>query len=214
MTTDVPALPALTDTQAERLQAFARLLQRYNPKVNLISPDTTHDIVRRHIVHSRALLLRRFPSDAVVVDWGTGGGLPALVLAICCPHVTVHAVDAVGKKVRLVRQMARRLSLDNCFGWHGRAAQWTGPADYSVSRATAPLADIWRWHRRVARPSNTVPDGCWAPGLLCLKGGDLTQEKEALHAQSPDVRVSEHALRPVLDDAYFTDKVLLHVHTP
>lgn len=207
----------LTDTQRNQLDAYAALLRRFNRKINLISPDTADDIHALHLRHCLALTYNAFPRGSTIVDWGTGGGLPAIPLAIACPDVTVYAVDSVGKKVRAVRTMARRLGIENLFAWEGRAEQWTGRAHYSVSRATAPLVDLWRWHTRVVDAD--VPgsphdrDDMWTPGLICLKGGDLSGEIAGLHAEFSGVRVEQRALAPLLgDDTLYADKGIVSVH--
>jgi len=208
----------LSETQRKQVDAYESLLERFNRRVNLVSPDTTSDIRGLHVRHSLALLVRGFPEGAKIVDWGTGGGLPAVPLAIACPHATVYAVDSVGKKVRAVRTFARRIGLDNLFAWNGRAEKWTGTAHYSVSRATAPLADLWAWHQRVAEPLRPAePTGAgssetWLPGLICLKGGDLSDEIRALHEASPvDVTVDRRDLLPLLGDAAFRHKQIVTV---
>lgn len=145
------------------------------------------------------------------MDWGTGGGLPAIPLAIACPKVTVFAVDSVGKKVRAVRTFARRLGLDNLFGWDGRAEKWTGTAHYSVSRATAPLADLWSWHRRVVEPFDDASADDWPQGLICLKGGDLSEEIQDLHKVEPTATVSEEQIFPLLRDQHFRHKRIVSV---
>jgi len=129
-------------------------------------------------------------------------------LAIRFPDVTVVGVDSVGKKSRAVRTIARRLGLDNCFTWNGRAEEWTGEAHYSVSRATAPLATLWRWHRRVAVELSEPPgDGEWPQGLLSLKGGDLSGEIEDLRAVDSDVDVERFSLEALLGrNGFFGEK--------
>lgn len=202
----------LSAAQREQLTAYEQLLRRFNQKVNLVSPDTEPHIRERHVLHSLALTWCRFPLGSRIVDWGTGGGLPAIPLAIAFPEVEVFAVDSVGKKVRAVRAMARRLGLDNLFAWEGRAERWTGSAHYSVSRATAPLADLWRWHQRVADPDAPSSEGdVWRPGLICLKGGNLSDEIADLHAEDPDATVKQHPLRPLLGRDYFADKCIVTV---
>jgi 16S rRNA (guanine527-N7)-methyltransferase len=204
---------SLTGAQREQLRDYQKMLLRFNQRVNLISPDTEGDVRTRHLLHGLSLTVRGFPAGSTIVDWGTGGGLPAIPLAIVHPEVTVVAVDSVGKKVRAVRTMARRLGLENCFPWKGRAEAWDGSAHYSVSRATAPLADLWRWHTRIAESDGPlIGDDHWRPGLLCLKGGDLSDEIAELRAEDPDVHIEQHALRPMLGDPYFAEKVLVEVH--
>jgi 16S rRNA (guanine527-N7)-methyltransferase len=203
-------LAGLTPHQRAQLDAFAAELARVNRQVNLVSPATVPEIEERHVVHSLALAWRAFPAGATVVDWGSGGGLPAVPLAIRFPETSFVAVDAVRKKTEAVRRFARRLGLDNLDVWNGRAEAWGGAAHYAVSRATAPLADLWGWFARVHRPLPGVPDGCWAPGLVCLKGGELAGEVAALHARSPGLVVETTPLEPLLGRPYFADKAIVY----
>ena len=202
----------LTEAQRGRLAAYREELLRFNRGLNLISRDSARDVDVRHLRHSLTLARRSFPAGSTIVDWGTGGGLPGIPLAICFPDVTVHLVDAVGKKIRAVRAMARRLGLENVRPWHGRAEAWPGETTYSVSRATAPLVDLWTWHRRAARPwTGDLPTDAWAPGLLALKGGDLTEERDALDARYPGLRVEIIPLDDGAADDGFADKKIVEV---
>jgi 16S rRNA (guanine527-N7)-methyltransferase len=203
----------LTAAQRQQLNAFSEMLCRFNDWVNLISPDTEDGVETHHLLHCLTLTTRDFPAGSTIVDWGTGGGLPAIPLAICYPDVTVVGVDSVGKKGRAVRTMARRLDLDNCYAWTGRATEWEGGAHYSVSRATAPLAELWRWHQRAAIPLNgTSGDETWAPGLLTLKGGDLSDELDALRDAAPDVEVERRPLESLLGrNGFFGEKEIVAV---
>ena len=90
----------LTAEQKEKLEALEEHLLRFNQRVNLISPETEGAFRTRHLLHCLTLTVRGFPDGCAIVDWGTGGGLPAIPLAICEPEVTVVGVDSVGKKVR------------------------------------------------------------------------------------------------------------------
>jgi len=204
---------SLTDEQRGQLEAFEEQLLRFNQRVNLISPETEAAFRTRHLLHCLTLTARDFPDGCTIVDWGTGGGLPAIPLAICEPEVTVVGVDSVGKKCRAVRTIARRLGLENCFTWNGRAEEWAGEAHYSVARATAPLATLWRWHRRVAAPLDEAPGAdAWGPGLLALKGGDLNDEVAALRDDAPDAEVARHPLEDLLGrNGFFGPKEILAV---
>ena len=206
---------SLTTEQQEQLDRFEEQLLRFNQRVNLISPETEDAFRTRHLLHCLTLTLRDFPEGCTIVDWGTGGGLPAIPLAICYPEVTVVGVDSVGKKSRAVRTIARRLGLENCFTWNGRAEEWTGEAHYSVSRATAPLATLWRWHRRVAVPLDDTPSNdAWPPGLLALKGGDLSDEIADLRDDDPDVTIERHPLEKILGrNGFFGEKEIVGVRS-
>lgn len=205
---------ALTPEQRAKLDAFAQMLRQFNRSINLISRESEREIEQRHIRHVLTLASRSFPARCRVVDWGTGGGLPAIPLAICFPEVQFHAVDAVGKKINAVQAMARRLGLTNLEAWHGRAETWPGRAEYSVSRATAPLVDLWGWHIRVAYPLSS-PAGVevWQPGLICLKGGDLRAEIAELQSHYPDVMVQTTDVGDLLDGEDYEEKVVVEVYT-
>lgn len=206
---------SLTQEQREKLRQYEALLRRFNQRLNLISREDETHIETHHIRHCLELARCAFPAGSAVVDWGTGGGLPAIPLAVAFPGVTVYAVDSVEKKVQAVRTIARRLGLENLYPWHGRAEDWPGAAHFSVSRATAPLADLWRWHARIAEPlAEPLPEQkerSWPPGLLCLKGGDLRAEVAALKADFPNVQVEQSTADPGMERGYFADKYILAV---
>ncbi len=213
MISDLPV--DLDSGQRETLDAYVGQLERVNQRVNLVARPASRADLERHVRHCLALATRPFPDGAVVVDWGTGGGLPAIPLAVAFPRVTVVAADAVGKKTEAVKLFARRLGIENVEVWNGRAEAYDGPAFHlSVSRATAPLASLWHWHTRArAEPLADVADGAWPGGLVCLKGGDLGGETAALVQDAPDVRVHQWPLDPVLGPEW-ADKALVHVAEP
>jgi 16S rRNA (guanine527-N7)-methyltransferase len=203
---------SLSSRQREQLSVYANELARMTRRVNLIAPSTIRQIEERHIAHSLSIAQRAFPPRSTVVDWGSGGGLPAIPLAVAFPEVQFVAVDAVGKKTEAIRLFARRLELANVQVWNGRAEAYDGPPPhYAVSRATAPLTDLWGWFAACRHPPvDDTPLDVWAPGLICLKGGDLTEEMADLHTAVPDVAVERLELAGMLGEAW-SDKVLLHV---
>ena len=174
---------ALSTRQRQQLADFAAELARMNRRLNLVAPGTLADAERVHLRHSLALAHRPFAPGMTVVDWGAGGGLPTVPLAIAFPETRWVAADKVGKKMEAVRLFARRLGLGNVEVWHGRAEAYGGPAPHlAVSRATAPLATLWAWTAPALAPwDGDAPPEAWAPGsLLTLKGGDLSDEIAAL----------------------------------
>ncbi|MCH8030662.1 MAG: 16S rRNA (guanine(527)-N(7))-methyltransferase RsmG [Bacteroidetes bacterium] len=207
-------LDDLSPAQREQLNAFAEELARINKRVNLVASSTIPHTEERHLIHSLALAHRGFPDGATVVDFGTGGGLPAVPLAIRFPEVQFVAIDAVRKKTEATRLFARRLGLSNLEVWHGRAEQWDGPAHYAVSRATAPLADLWRWFERVVEPLGSIPENCWPQSLLTLKGGDLTEEIAALLDALPNLTIQRTDLYELLGRPYFRNKEIVAVSDP
>lgn len=197
-----------------RLRAYASLLLSYNRKINLISRQTAERdrIFDHHVLHSLAINAFPFPDGATVVDWGAGGGLPSIPLAITQPDVNFVAVDKVEKKARAVTSMASRLELPNLSAWNGDAAQYPDSIDYSVSRATAPLATLWSWHERSVKEPSDQCEPRWTPGLICLKGGDLESEFEEMQKLSPTAHIDVYDLATALDRAYYDSKVLIHVY--
>lgn len=207
-------LVSLSSDQQALLEAYEQHLLAFNKHINLISRSDTAHFRRRHLWHCLSLGMRRFPSGASVVDWGTGGGLPGLPLAILFPDTAFHLVDATGKKVQAVRHMARTLGLQNVHPWHGRAEHWPGEAHFAVSRATAPLTSLWSWFERVRVPLPADKGArYWPPGLICLKGGDLSDETADLKQSYPAVLIDQHPLYPALSASYFKSKSILVIRS-
>ena len=204
---------ALSAAQRATLDAYVAELERLNQRVNLVARPASRADLERHVRHCLALAARPFPDGATVVDWGSGGGLPAVPLAVAFPDLEVVAVDAVGKKTEAVRLVARRLGVENLTAWNGRAEAYDGPAPtVSVSRATAPLATLWAWHARVCRPAaleDGAANGAWS-GLVCLKGGRLEGEIADLEAAAPGLEVEVAGLEGVLGPEW-SDKSVVQV---
>jgi 16S rRNA (guanine527-N7)-methyltransferase len=207
-------LDAFSQSQREQLAELERHAIGLYKRLNLYSQASMERFWLLHIEHSLTLATRPFPPGSVVADWGTGGGMPGLVLAIVFPEATFHLIDSVRKKIRAVQTMARRLALTNVEVHHARAEAWEGRITHSVSRATAPLPTLWSWHRRVAVPSEATQadeSPAWEPGLICLKGGDLTAEIDAVEENDRRASVIQTPIGRWIDDPHFDEKVLVQV---
>jgi 16S rRNA (guanine527-N7)-methyltransferase len=205
-----------------QLGQFGAELLQFNKRHNLISSSAEDHIFEHHIRHCLAINCLDFPNQSSVVDWGSGGGLPAIPLAITQSSIKITSVDKVGKKTQAVAAMARRLSIPNIDVYHGRAEAWPSIATHSVSRATATLATLWDWHTRMRSNADDSFDSplaistaghTWPEGLICLKGGALEWELGHLQAQYPSVSISgwkvDELLGDLLDTTYFESKYLL-----
>ncbi len=202
----------LLNDHRDQLEEFASLLLSFNERLNLISRRATEDVFDHHILHSLALAAKPFEENSIVVDWGSGGGLPAIPLAIIQPDIQFIAVDTIEKKTRALRSIGARLNLKNLDVWNGRSEEWSGRCDYSVSRATGSLSNLWSWHVRSSNPPDRGDSEVWKKGLLCLKGGDLKDEIQELERGFHEVEIDVCEIARLLDHAYFVSKSLIHVH--
>jgi 16S rRNA (guanine527-N7)-methyltransferase len=109
-----------------------------------------------------------------LLDVGSGGGLPGVVLAICRPEVQVTCVDTVGKKAAFIQQVAASLRLPNLRGLHARVESVEEGYDVICSRAFASLRDFAQWSQNALSPQ-----GVW----MAMKGKRPDDEIADLPAQ-------------------------------
>src|SRR5882757_4018356 len=170
------------DFSEKQLQQFAALKELYkewNEKINVISRKDMDNFYEHHVLHSLSIAARfEFVKDMEVMDLGSGGGFPGIPLAIFFPETQFHLVDSINKKLKVVNEIASAIGLTNLTTQHTRAEDIKNRKfDTVVSRAVAPLKDLWHWSKPLLRKHNIQVEGAFVPnGLICLKGGDLTQE--------------------------------------
>lgn len=142
---------ALSDAQRTKLLAYCALLRKWNSVYNLTAVRDPAAMLVQHLFDCLAIIppLRggpdRLADGATILDVGSGGGLPGVVLAICAPGVRVDCVDAVGKKAAFVTQVRAELDLPNLHAHHARvetlrAGEQLPAATLIVSRAFSSLA--------------------------------------------------------------------------
>ena len=201
-----------TDEQIRQLGMLEKVYREWNAQINVISRKDIGSLYEKHVLHSLSIAaVFHFPAGSHVIDIGTGGGFPGIPLAIFFPEVRFQLVDSIAKKLKVVDAVADALSLKNICTEHVRAEEIKNRKfDIAVSRAVAPLKDLWYWARPLLKPQNieksklnALPN---ASGLICLKGGDLAAE------------ISESRTRPRLYDIYdlfpeetFHEKFILQV---
>jgi 16S rRNA (guanine527-N7)-methyltransferase len=201
-------LKYFADFTARQLEQFAALQEVYtdwNNKINVISRKDIDSLYLKHILHSLAIAtVIDFKPGTNIVDIGTGGGFPGVPLAIFFPEVNFHLVDSIGKKLKVIEGVKEAIGLTNLTTQHIRAEEIKNRQfDFVVSRAVAPLKDLWHWGKPlIKRGGNQELEN----GLICLKGGDLAQE------------ISESGLRPrmisieeIFAEEFFKEKYMLHV---
>ena len=174
----------LTEAQITQLLEFLSLLQKWNKVYNLTAVRDPQEMLTHHLLDSLAAVgpLRRHVAAQAgegggavrLLDVGSGGGLPGVVFAICCPDVDVSCVDTVGKKAAFIQQAAVALKLRNLHGVHARVETLTTPFDIISCRAFASLPDFVTW----SRSALAAPHGVW----LAMKGKHPEDEIAALPA--------------------------------
>ncbi|HOM22021.1 MAG TPA: 16S rRNA (guanine(527)-N(7))-methyltransferase RsmG, partial [Ottowia sp.] len=140
---------SLDDRRIDQLLAYLDLLARWNKVYNLTAVREPEQMLAQHLLDSLAVIapLRSHAGGRPLrlLDVGSGGGLPGVVIAICCPDIDVSCVDAVGKKAAFVQQVAGALALPNLRGRHARVESIPERHDVVIARAFASLADFTAW---------------------------------------------------------------------
>ena len=173
--------PELTEVQREQFSQLETLYPEWNTRINVISRKDIDNLEVNHILHSLGLVkFVRFTPGTRVMDLGTGGGFPAIPLAVYYPEVTFQLVDRIGKKLKVAQDIAERIGLKNVTIQHGDVKEVKGKFDFVVSRAVMPLGDMVPLVKRfiASEDQNAIPNG-----LLCLKGGDLSGEVQQFKNQ-------------------------------
>ena len=163
----------LSDKQKEQFHDLYALYEDWNSKINVVSRKEFHLFYERHILHSLSIAaVVEFESGSKVLDVGTGGGFPGIPLAIMFPDCQFHLVDSIGKKIKVVEGVAESLGLENVRAEQVRMEQVKEKYDVIVTRAVAPLLKLKNWlNGKLDTKSKKA-----VQGLICLKGGDLTEE--------------------------------------
>ncbi len=194
--------PELDERQREQMASLESLYPEWNEKINVISRKDIANLEINHLLHSLGLVkFVKFTPGTRVMDLGTGGGLPAIPLAVYYPEVTFHLVDRIGKKLRVAQDIAQRIGLTNVTFQHGDVKEVKGKFDFVVSRAVMELGELVPLVKRLIAPDahNAIPNG-----LICLKGGDLNSEVSKFRNQVLIDELSSY----FKEDFFKTKKVL------
>lgn len=169
--------PELTQAQVDAFRQLGELYLDWNEKINVVSRADTANLYTRHILHSLAIarFLGPVRAGTTFFDLGTGGGFPGIPLAIVYPECSFHLIDRIGKKIRVASDIAAATGLNNVTFQHGDSGECRQQFDYTVSRAVMPLDGLLKACFKNIRRNAPLP-GAVPQGLICLKGGDLTDE--------------------------------------
>jgi 16S rRNA (guanine527-N7)-methyltransferase len=209
MTSDllIKYFPSLTDQQIQQFKALPQLYTFWNAQINVISRKDIEQLYERHVLHSLGIAkVMPFLAGEKVLDVGTGGGFPGIPLAILFPETQFHLVDSIGKKIKVVQEVAAELGLKNVKASHQRAEQVDGKFDFVVSRAVTRLKEFFPWVKgKFNKDSkNTLPNG-----ILYLKGGDLAEE-----IKESNLKVRQYYLKEYFEEEFFATKQVIYIKAP
>lgn len=195
--------PELSPEMLERFRKMSELYKEWNEKINVVSRKDIDNIYINHILHSLSIAkFINFQDGTTVIDLGTGGGFPAIPLALLFPNVHFHLVDRVGKKLKVAEAVAEECGIKNVSFQHGDFSECKLKADFVVSRAVMPQKDLVKLVRKNISPENknAIPNG-----LITLKGGDLNEELKRAGRETETVDISTW-----FDEDFFKTKKLIY----
>ncbi len=198
--------PALSDKQKEQYNALKDLYLDWNSKINVISRKDMEHFYEHHVLHSLAIAkyFELLPGMKVM-DLGTGGGFPGIPLAIMFPQTEFYLIDGTGKKIMVVNAVKDAIGLENVIAEHKRAEEVKEKFDVVTGRAVMTLPEI----ANLAGNKLRIRGDKEAGGILYLKGGDLTEEFNALNRYW---RHKQVAISKWYNESYFEEKYVVHLY--
>jgi 16S rRNA (guanine527-N7)-methyltransferase len=196
--------PDLTESQREKLAKLGPLYADWNDKINVISRKDMEHFYEKHVLHSLGIAkVIQFEPGTKILDIGTGGGFPGIPLAILFPDTHFHLVDSIGKKINVVKDVAKQLKLSNVEAQQVRAEDLVRKYDFILSRAVTRFANILPWVKNKFKKEdfNELQNG-----LLLLKGGDVDEEME-----EREVSYVTYHLDDYFKEEFFKTKKVVYV---
>ena len=199
----IKIFPSLSASQIEKFKNLPILYEDWNSKINVISRKDINFFYERHLLHSLGIAkVLQFLPNAKILDVGTGGGFPGIPLAILFPQTHFFLIDSIGKKIKVVEEVAAALDIKNISVSKIRAENFNEKVDFVVSRAVTKMDVFVPWVKKNIRSTHkhSIKNG-----ILYLKGGDLTQEL----LKFPKAR--QFDLAQHFNDAFFEMKKVVYV---
>lgn len=194
----------INDEQRAQFRALGPLYQEWNAKINVISRKDIDNLYMHHVLHSLGIAkVVNFRQGSNILDVGTGGGFPGIPLAILFPNCKFKLIDSIGKKTRVAAAVANAIGLKNVVVEHRNVIEEKNKYDFVVSRAVMNASDLVKLIRKnVSKEQrNALPNG-----LICLKGGDMTEEVAPFKNHS---EIWE--LKSYFDDEFFDTKKVMYI---
>lgn len=195
--------PDLSENKITQFSKLGELYAFWNAQINVISRKDIDELPVRHVLHSLGIAkVQPFKPGARILDVGTGGGFPGIPLAILFPETHFHLVDSIGKKIKVVKEIAAALDLKNVKAEAIRAEEVKGEFDFIVSRAVTNMDEFVKWTKaKIAKKQQHELKN----GILYLKGGDLTEELQHF----PNAKLFN--LTDYFEDEFFETKKVVHI---
>jgi 16S rRNA (guanine527-N7)-methyltransferase len=194
----------LSEDQIAKFDQLYDLYSFWNAQINVISRKDIEELYERHILHSLGIAkFCAFKPGEKVLDVGTGGGFPGIPLAILFPETQFHLVDSIGKKIKVVTEVALALGLTNVKASHLRAEQVPDKYDFVVSRAVTRLIDFYPW---IKGKFNKDSKNAIANGILYLKGGELAEE-----IRESRLKAELYPLSAYFEEEFFETKYVVYI---
>lgn len=199
--------PNLSEEQKRQFQSLQELYAEWNQQINVISRKDIENLYLHHVLHSLAIARYiQFKPGTDVLDLGTGGGFPGLPLAILFPETRFLLVDSIGKKLKVVNEVAAAIGLTNIETRHIRAEEIKDKKfDFVVTRAVATLDKLYYWSKKLIKTKhiNAFPNG-----IIALKGGNIREEIKLL----PRGEYAEITpLSKYFKESFFEEKALVYI---
>lgn len=196
--------PNLSETQIAQFDRLQELYEDWNSKINVISRKDMEQFYIHHVLHSLGIAkVTGFVPGTKVLDIGTGGGFPGIPLAILFPETHFHLVDSIGKKITVVKDVAKQLKLSNVEAQQARAEELVRKYDFVISRAVTRMANFYPWVKGKIKKEDINE---FQNGILYLKGGDVDEEMEEL-----DKSYVVYHLEDYFKEEFFQTKKLVYM---
>ena len=199
--------PNLTDHQYDQFDKIGHLYREWNDKINVISRKDIDNLYLHHILHSLVIAkFIQFKEGTKVLDLGTGGGFPAVPLAIFFPKVNFTAIDGTRKKITVVNEVKEAAGIQNLTAIQKRAEEHKEKFEFVVTRAVAKIGKLKEWSHNLIdaeKQRHALPNG-----IIALKGGRVKDETNELTKKD---YFETHSILKYINEPYFEEKYILYL---
>lgn len=196
--------PELQPHQLYQFEMAYEVYRVWNERINVISRKDIDNIEERHFLHSLAIVkVIHFAPGTRIHDVGTGGGFPGIPLAILFPQCEFLLIDSIGKKLKVVEEVAAVCGLSNVKTLHSRAEQVKQSCDFVTGRAVETIAEFYGHVSHMLRKgsNSSIPNG-----ILYLKGGDISNEVKEFSREVKEFHISN-----MYSESFFETKKVLYI---